>query len=179
MISRTSSTNNVPKLRRKVWLLWWVTYPVSTPLFGSPGRRLGMVGDLPRNVIRQWRTWCLQPDYAAGDGPAVRELYESVTTPITAFSFPDDEMMSEERRLTPDEVGVERVGHFGAFRDTMRGPLWKGRIRRHGRVRNQQLLHRATRRRARSKQMCAWHLRAARFAHWGSRHRYRGRANRA
>lgn len=138
---------NVPALRRKVWLLWWVTYPVLTPLFGYfPGRRLGMVGDLPRNVIRQWRTWCLQRDYAAGDGPAVRELYEAVTTPITAFSFTDDEMMSEDsirtihelylnaprtmRRLAPDEIGVPRVGHFGAFRDTLRDPLWKGRIRR-------------------------------------------------
>ena len=130
-----------------MWLLWWFAYPVLTPMFGYfPGGKIGMVGDLPRNVIAQWRKWCLQPDYAAGDGPAVRELYEGVTTPITAFSLTDDEMMSEDsvrtihelylnaprtmRRLTPDELGAERVGHFGAFRDSMRNPLWKGRIRR-------------------------------------------------
>lgn len=138
---------NVPKLRRKVWLLWWLAYPALTPVFGYfPGSKLGMVGDLPRNVIAQWRKWCLQPDYAAGDGPAVRALYEEVTTPMTSFSLTDDEMMSEDsirtihelylnapktmRRLTPDELGAERVGHFGVFREAMRGPLWKGRIRR-------------------------------------------------
>jgi predicted alpha/beta hydrolase len=138
---------NAPPLRRKVWLFWWVAQPVLTPLFGYfPGAKLGMVGNLPRNVIRQWRAWCMQPDYAAGDGPTVRQLYEDVTTPITAFSFSDDEMMSDEsittlhqlylnapktmHRLTPAELGVERVGHFGAFREPMRDVLWKQRILR-------------------------------------------------
>ncbi|MFN0248311.1 MAG: alpha/beta hydrolase, partial [Kofleriaceae bacterium] len=66
--------------------------------------------------------------------------------PITAFSFTDDEMMSEQntvsihsfftsaprvmRRLTPDEVGVQRIGHFGFFKDAMRQPLWEGRVMR-------------------------------------------------
>jgi predicted alpha/beta hydrolase len=139
---------NAAPLRRKIWLFWWVAVPLATPLFGYfPGRRLGMVGDLPRGVIQQWRQWCLDPEYAVGArGEATRALFSSVTTPITAFSFTDDEMMSAEntasihgfytgapkvmRRLSPAEVGVPRIGHFGFFRPEMREPLWEGQVRR-------------------------------------------------
>lgn len=137
---------NQPQLRRKVWLMWWGAVPIMTPLFGYfPGKRLGMVGDLPRNVIRQWRSWCLHPEYAVGDGPEVRALYAGVTTPLTALAFTDDEMMSDANtraihacyrgtapvihRLSPAELGVARIGHFGCFRADLRGPLWDGRIR--------------------------------------------------
>lgn len=138
---------NAPALKRKVWLLWWGAVPLTTPLFGYfPGKKLGMVGDLPRGVITQWRKWCLQPEYAVGDGEDIRARFAAVTTPITAFSFTDDDMMSAAntdsihgfytgaprtmRRLAPGEVGVPKIGHFGFFRDEMRGPLWQGRLRR-------------------------------------------------
>ena len=137
---------NTRSLRRKVWLMWWGAVPVLTPLFGYfPGKRLGMVGDLPRGVIRQWRSWCLDPEYAVGDGEATRALYAGVTTPITSLSFTDDEMMSEANtaaihasyagapvalhRIAPADLGVPRIGHFGCFRDELRGPLWEARIR--------------------------------------------------
>lgn len=138
---------NAAPLRRKVWLFWFVAAPIATPLFGYfPGKALRMVGDLPRNVLRQWRRWCLDPEYALGDGEAVRALFASVTTPITSFSFTDDEMMSEQntaslhgfftsaprtlRRLSPSEIGVPRIGHFGFFREAMRQPLWEARVLR-------------------------------------------------
>jgi len=137
---------NTKGLRRKVWIMWWGLVPVLTPLFGYfPGKRLGMVGDLPKGVIQQWRRWCLDPEYAVGDGEAVRALYAGVTTPITALSFTDDEMMSAENtasihgfyvnapramcRIAPAELGLARIGHFGCFRDELRAPLWEARIR--------------------------------------------------
>ena len=138
---------NAPKLRRKVWLFWWGAVPLTTPLFGYfPGKRLGMVGDLPKGVVRQWRKWCLDPEYAVGDGEATRALFAEVTTPITSFSFTDDEMMSGDniasihgfyfnaprtmRRIDPDELGVAKVGHFGFFREELKSVLWEGRVRR-------------------------------------------------
>lgn len=137
---------NAPALRRKVWLFWWGAVPVLTPLLGYfPGSALKMVGDLPRGVIRQWRRWCLDPEYAVGaEGPAVRDLYSSVTTPITSFSFTDDEMMSARniesihsfytgasrrmRRYHPEQLGLPRVGHFGFFRPELRAPLWERHV---------------------------------------------------
>ena len=131
--------DNAPALRRKVWLLWFVVAPLAVPLFGYfPGRALRMVGDLPRGVIEQWRRWCLDPDYAAGAEPGAQGLFAKVTTPIMSLSFTDDEMMSEQsiavlhaaysnapmtlRRYAPAELGEERIGHFGFFRNPA---LWR------------------------------------------------------
>jgi predicted alpha/beta hydrolase len=132
---------NAPALRRKVWLFWWGAAPLLTPLFGYfPGRRLGMVGDLPRGVIEQWRRWCMHPEYAAGAEPGAREAYAAVRAPITAIGFADDEMLSRAsieallaayrgaatalRFVAPAEVGLARIGHFGFFRAERRA-LWE------------------------------------------------------
>ena len=133
--------NSAP-LRRKVWIFWWGAVPLATPLFGYfPGSKLGMVGDLPRGVIEQWRRWCLDPEYAVGvGGEPTRALFASVTAPMTSLSFTDDEMMSAEStrslhgfytgtqvrmvRISPAEAGVARIGHFGFFRRAMRDELW-------------------------------------------------------
>ena len=137
---------NALPLRRKAWFFWWFAVPLATPLFGYfPGQRLGMVGDLPRGVIRQWRAWCLHPEYVVGaEGPRVRSLFAAVETPVTSLSFSDDEMMSAEnvasihgfysaapkrmRRLRPSDVGVRAIGHFGFFRSEMEQSLWKAHL---------------------------------------------------
>lgn len=125
--------DNSPPLRRKVWLLWFVAAPLGTAIAGYfPGRALHMVGDLPRGVIQQWRRWCLNPNYAVGVEPDAAELFRRVTTPITALSFDDDEMMSARsiealhacfegapvtsRRFAAEALGERRIGHFGFFK---------------------------------------------------------------
>lgn len=133
---------NARPLRRINWLLWFVVVPLAVPLAGYfPGRRLGMVGDLPAGVMRQWRRWCLHPDYLMGEGgTALRERYAGLSTPLLALSFSDDEYMSRRnteslhgfyagaprtmRRIHPAEVGVRRIGHFGFFRRQFEATLW-------------------------------------------------------
>lgn len=132
---------NAPELRRRVWFFWYAAVPLTTPFLGYfPGARLGMVGDLPRGVIDQWRRWCLDRGYAVGaEGSRVAALFDAVRTPLTSLSFTDDEMMSaanvasihgfytqaprEMIRLAPADVGVDKIGHFGFFRRDME-PLW-------------------------------------------------------
>lgn len=133
---------NSPATRRKVPLLWYGFVPVLTPLFGYfPGARLGMVGNLPKGVIRQWRQWCLNPDYLIGVlGDEVRQRYAAFPVPFTSLSATDDEMMSAENiasihgfyvtaqpkmvRLAPADLGVKRIGHFGFFKPSLRAALW-------------------------------------------------------
>lgn len=136
---------NSPPLRRTSWLLWFVAVPLTLPLLGwFPGRRLRMVGDLPRGVMAQWRRWCLHPDYLVGvEGPPARAAFAAVEVPIVALSFEDDEFMSWRNteslhgfyvraplrhvRLGPAqlaEVGG-RVGHFGFFRPGREDALWR------------------------------------------------------
>lgn len=134
---------NSPRLRRLVWLLWYAVVPITLPLCGYfPGKSLRMVGNLPRNVMAQWRRWCLHPEYAFGaEGAAARSHYAAVRTPITAFSFADDEMMSARnieslhsfysgavckmKRIAPQDLGVVRIGHFGFFRREFKDALWR------------------------------------------------------
>ena len=97
--------------------------------------------DLPAGVIRQWRRWCLHPDYLVGvEGEPMRQAFAAVRTPLTSLSFSDDEMMSARnteslhgfytsapktmRRIAPSEVGADRIGHFGFFRDAFKPTLW-------------------------------------------------------
>ncbi|MED5608881.1 MULTISPECIES: alpha/beta hydrolase family protein [Pseudomonas] len=135
--------DNTAGLRGRAWLLWHFIAPTVTPLLGYfPGRRLGIVGDLPRGVIEQWRRWCLHPQYALGEGEQMRIRYSAVHTPIVSLSFTDDEMMSQRsteallgfyrsapkvsRRIAPEQLGVKRIGHFGFFREQFADTLWEG-----------------------------------------------------
>jgi predicted alpha/beta hydrolase len=133
---------NAPQLRRRVHFMWYFLVPVTTRLFGYfPGKRLGAVGDLPNGVIRQWRKWCLNPQYSAGaEEGAVRQGYNSVRFPVLSLSINDDEMMTEAgilslmnlyanaprrmQRVAPQDVGVRRIGHLGAFRREHASGLW-------------------------------------------------------
>lgn len=130
-----------PSRRGAPWMLH-AAGPLLTPLFGYfPGRRLGMVGDLPAGVMRQWSRWCRHPDFAWGVEPdAVLPALHHARFPVHALGFTDDEAMTEvcTRRLfaqftnapvrvemlAPAQAGVPRIGHLGAFRREMQGPLW-------------------------------------------------------
>ena len=106
-----------------------------------PGKTLRKIGDLPKGVMLQWRRWCLHPEYAVGDGEAVRAQYAAVRTPIVSLSFHDDEMMSARntesihgfyvnaprtmKRIAPREIGAPRIGHFGFFRTAFEQSLWR------------------------------------------------------
>ena len=124
---------NAPALRRKVPFLWWVAAPVAMAFTGYfPGRRLGLGGDLPSGVLKQWSRWCRHPEYLQVDHPNARDLFAAVTAPITALSFVDDEVLSPastrflhalytgseqvERVVDPADVGASRIGHHGFFR---------------------------------------------------------------
>lgn len=137
---------NTPSIKWKAWWLWFVVVPLTTRAFGYfPGKRLRKVGDLPRGVMDQWCRWCRDPEYVVGaEGRAVRERFSEVTIPIASLSFTDDEMMSVRnvesmhqcysssprvmKRISPQEIGVKRIGHFGFFRPNVEESLWRNQL---------------------------------------------------
>jgi predicted alpha/beta hydrolase len=137
---------NSPPTKRVAWLLWYFIAPATVPVWGYfPGKRLNMVGDLPAKVMRQWRNWCLHPEYAVGhEGQTMRDAYAQVRVPITSLAFTDDEMMSVQNvaslhgfyrnapltmlRVSPQDVGEKQIGHLGWFREKYRYSLWAGQI---------------------------------------------------
>jgi predicted alpha/beta hydrolase len=126
----------------RVRMLWFLAMPLLTPLFGYfPGRRLHMVGDLPRGVADQWRRWCLHPEYLLAEGDAARAGFERVTAPIRSYSFEDDEIVTRpaieslngfyrkarvnHRHVAPADIGARSIGHFGFFSEHSRDTLWR------------------------------------------------------
>ena len=124
-------------------LFWWGVAPLVTALYGAfPGRKLGIVGDLPAGVIWQWRRWCLNPLYAMGvEGRWAAEAYAAAHYPLHALYFEDDEMMSLAsvqslvdwyksapstlERVDPGLAPAGRIGHLGYFKEEMRELLWQ------------------------------------------------------
>lgn len=113
-------------------VLWYAVVPVLTRVLGYfPGRRLGVLGDLPAPVVEQWAGWCTHPDYLLGEHPEHAATFAAVTTPITSISVTDDTIMSAastahlERlyrraslsveRLSPSRLGTDRIDHMGFF----------------------------------------------------------------
>jgi len=124
---------NVPRVRWQAPLLWRGIAPLAIRMARYyPGARLGILGDLPPNVMRQWARWCLHRDYFGVDVPNLGARLREVTVPITSVSFEDDELLSaasiaaledlyvrapqERERCSPGDLGVTSVGHHGFFR---------------------------------------------------------------
>lgn len=71
---------------------------VTNKLFGYfPGKRLGILRDLPKGVVYEWADWCDHPNGLFDVFP--ENNYRKLQVPLAAYSFSDD-------WLTPDK-GVE------------------------------------------------------------------------
>lgn len=120
---------------------WYVLTPVSLATVGYfPGRLVGM-GNLPPGIARQWARWGRNPHYVSDEvGGPLRPYNTCLRAPLRLYSFTDDEYAPERSvralldyypearrehvRLTPAQLGVERVGHFGWFRASMPRAAW-------------------------------------------------------
>ena len=135
--------DNAAPTKRVIRLFWWGIAPLATAMFGGfPGRKLGIVGDLPAGVLWQWRRWCLNPHYGIGvEGEWAADAYAAAHYPLHALYFDDDEMMSLAsvqslvgwyrnapsilEKVSPAIVPSGRIGHMGYFREEMRELLWR------------------------------------------------------
>ncbi len=117
--------------RLRVAATGWLVLPIGIALSGKgPFSRLGFGEDLPAAAARQWSRWIRHPDYLFGDASLPLDRYARFEAPILAWSVDDDpwgtaasvdDMMGrypnvERRHLVPAEVGMDAIGHMGAFR---------------------------------------------------------------
>jgi predicted alpha/beta hydrolase len=136
-----ATRHNQPRIRRSAPLLWHVVAPLLCKLLGYfPGKRLGIIGDIPRGAMLQWRRWCLTPDYLLSGEPGARAAYASARFPVLGLTFSDDELLLESgsrmlhdaytgaqvdyRVLSPQSFNQDRIGHFGFFKSHQEKVLW-------------------------------------------------------
>ncbi len=121
-----------------------IVLPGVTGLFGKLPQ--GLMGEeLPRGPVVDWAKWIRSKGYLLSEGKEIVEQYARLTCPMTGFSIDDDKYAPsrsvdrlfaiyknaqvERIHLTPAELGVKQVGHFGAFRTKFKETLWPQLLR--------------------------------------------------
>jgi len=126
--------------RIKLGAIWLGLVPALTATFGYLPGRAGLGEDLPRGVAREWATWCTSPNYLLDHVDGAAERMARFDAPTLFYSFTDDEFAPQgavdallerlpgapltHRRISPADLGLDRIGHFGFFRPEHRDTLW-------------------------------------------------------
>ena len=122
--------------------LWWVAIPAVVKVVGYlPLSRLSRGEDVPAGVALEWAAWGRHRDYILSYAGARGGMgFARFSGPIRSYAVADDRYAppaavealleafsrarGELRVVTPGEVGVARLGHFGFFRPRHEPTLW-------------------------------------------------------
>lgn len=128
--------------RRGLWLLTHALLPAATRACGYfPGALMRQGENLPAGVALEWASWCQNPRYLVG-ALGLEERAARFKAPLRLVAMADDriyapraaaeallELYPQARHefvwLDPADVGAERIGHFGFFRERFRDSLWR------------------------------------------------------
>jgi predicted alpha/beta hydrolase len=131
-----------PERYRVYALLNFVGVPLTRLLGYAPGR-MGLGLDLPKGVFLQWVRWVMSKRYMFDD-PTLEALanFPNYRGALRALCISDDpwatrpavdllcsgftSIAPEVDTITPNDIGVARIGHFGFFRSQHRDTLWRG-----------------------------------------------------
>ena len=120
-----------PRFLPRVVFFWFLGGPLAVALAGYlPGRLLGLGADLPRNVYRQWRRWCLSRGFNRRDwGTTLPEPdLGAFRGELVLVAVADDDFVPPARvarlaatypaavrvrrvEVRPAELGLARIGH--------------------------------------------------------------------
>jgi predicted alpha/beta hydrolase len=129
--------------RYGLWALWTLFMPVTSYALGYfPSMAVGLGENLPRGVALDWARWCRSPGaLVQAVGGDAAERFTRYRGPMLALSFSDDTKFGPRRavnalldfytnarrqhcHLTPRDLGVGEIGHFGYFREASRALGW-------------------------------------------------------
>ena len=128
--------------RMKMWFNWHILFPVLLNFFGYlPSKKISGMEDLPKNVAKQWSGWGKNRQYLFSEISLEDTVFNEITTDLTAISIEGDDFAPKEavdwmtekysnakikrKHLLPRDFGVQKIGHFGIFREKFRGSLWQ------------------------------------------------------
>jgi predicted alpha/beta hydrolase len=130
------------RLQPRMAALWYLMIPALVALRGEVPR--GVMGEaLPAGVAAQWARWCRHPDFIVDEhGRALRQHFEQWRMPLRLYAIADDELYAPQAavarlasyfsRITPEvavmqprDFGIDAIGHFGFFRESMPRAAWQ------------------------------------------------------
>lgn len=130
------------KGRARLKFFWKYLLPTLTKVFGYfPGKKMRAFEDLPKGVALEWSKWGSNPDYLFAFDFEVPKQHHELTFPILAWSFSDDgyapiravknllgryeQAKITHRHLSPQDLDVSKIDHFGFFREKFKDSLWQ------------------------------------------------------
>jgi predicted alpha/beta hydrolase len=131
----------MPKRIARYMLLCFLM-PLLAKIFGYfPGKRLGILSNIPGRMAIEWSALCRTPGYLRQTTASAPEPnFSMLEAKMLVMSFTDDNVMPkaaiddlhenycnaqrERIHLTPCALGFEKIGHLGAFREANQA-LWK------------------------------------------------------
>lgn len=138
--------------RMKAYFYFYLFSPVSVALNGYvKAKDLGLMENLPQNVVYEWRDWLEKEDYFFDEKFYGKTVpvghYKNFRFPIHTYWTTDDTISNEKNteafwrnvkgekeitftKLTPQEYGLSKIDHFGFFKKGMKDKLWLDVVKR-------------------------------------------------
>ena len=130
-------------MKAVIWVLWYIIGPILTKLYGyGVMKKIGWGENLPRNVLLEWRSWCLSKNYYMDflKSEIRSDRFYDFTVPITAIYTSDDYIANDTTaslmmqffpnapsrliKLDVRRYTSQKVGHTGIFRKRFAGIFW-------------------------------------------------------
>ncbi|OSZ77629.1 hypothetical protein CAP36_14755 [Chitinophagaceae bacterium IBVUCB2] len=127
----------------KIWGLWFFIGPLMVKMYGYGAmKKIGWGENLSRNMMKQWREWCLSKRYFTGmlKQQLQTDKFYKFTLPITSVYMSDDYIANDKTvplmmkffpnspkkiyKLLVEKYTKHEVGHTGVFRRKFENNLW-------------------------------------------------------
>lgn len=130
------------KQRTKIYFLWHIVFPMITNLFGYfPGKKLGLLEDVPKGVIEQWNNRRRHADMKKQmEAIGITFYYDTCTSKLLTLGVEDDPIGTrpaitrihdlfeksdkEIKMIQLHEIPTDKIGHFGFFSRKFKHTLW-------------------------------------------------------
>lgn len=128
------------------WLmppLWFLFIPITTFIYGyANAKKIRQGENLPKGVALQWRNWCVNPNYFEDHFKKANTnlFFDQVKVPLKSIQITDDPIANditankilryyqnaeiEVEKISPEKIGVKKIGHTGFFSRQFKGTLW-------------------------------------------------------
>ncbi|WP_109299207.1 alpha/beta fold hydrolase [Aquimarina sp. AU474] len=130
------------KHKTKIYIIWHMILPMITTVVGYfPGKRLRMLEDVPKGVIKQWHSRRHHENMKTQlETKGVQFFYHTCTAKLLTLGIEDDPIGTEiaikrihdffeqsDKKLEMiklADVPTQKIGHFGFFSRKFKDTLW-------------------------------------------------------
>jgi predicted alpha/beta hydrolase len=126
---------------------FYIFSPIIVALTGYvKAKKFGIMENLPRNVVKEWRNWCEKPDYFFNSEFYGKTVpignFKEYDFPIHIFWATDDPISNKKsipafwnnvknkqiitlQEIQPQQYQHKKIEHFGFFKKSLQPTLWQ------------------------------------------------------